>query len=225
MTGSTVAVRSGHDPARLGHANHGRDAHGHAQGRGEGGPAPTRIIVSYGFWIFLLSDFIMFSGFFATYAVLSGAVAGGPTGRQLFELNSVAVETGALLLSSFACGMASLAFEARSQVWAQVSLLVTGLFGLVFLLLELREFGHLIHDGNGPQRSAFLSSFFALVGCHGLHITGGLLWLGTTMAQVFAKGFTESQKHRFLCFSLFWHALDIVWVGIFSLVYLVGHAQ
>ena len=222
---AAVAVRSGHDPARLGHANHGHGAHGHAEGHGEGGPASKRIIVGYGFWIFLLSDFIMFSAFFASYAVLSGGVDGGPGGRQLFDLSNVAVETGALLLSSFACGMASLAFEEENMLWAQVSLLVTGLFGLVFLLLEIKEFAQLIHDGNGPQRSAFLSSFFALVGCHGFHITGGLLWLGTTMAQIFAKGFTESQQRRFLCFSLFWHALDIVWIGIFSLVYLVGHTQ
>ena len=225
MSDAAVTSRSGHDPARLGHANHGHGAHGLAEGHGEAGPASKRIVVGYGFWIFLLSDFIMFSAFFASYAVLSTAVDAGPTGRQLFDLNNVALETGALLLSSFACGMASLAFEAKSQLWAQVSLLVTGLFGLVFLLLELKEFAQLIHDGNGPQRSAFLSSFFALVGCHGLHITGGLLWLGTTMAQVFAKGFNDSQQRRFLCFSLFWHALDIVWIGIFSLVYLVGHTQ
>ena len=220
-----AAAHSGHDPSRLGHANHGHHAHGAAEGRGEGGPAPTRIIVGYGFWIFLLSDFIMFAGFFAAYAVLSGATAGGPGGHQLFDLKNVAVETGCLLLSSFACGMAGLGLEQRNLLWTQVSLLVTGLLGLAFLLLEIKEFAQLGHDGFGPQRSAFLSSFFALVGCHGLHITAGLLWLGTTMAQLFAKGFTESQQRRFLCFSLFWHALDIVWIGIFSLVYLVGSTQ
>ena len=126
------------------------------------------------------------------------------------------------MVYSFTCGMDSLAVEQRSLRWTQVSLLVTGLFGLAFLLLEIKEFAGLIADGNGPQRSAFLSSFFALVGCHGLHITAGLLWLGTMMAQFLAKGFTANMGRRFLCFSLFWHALDIIWVAIFSLVYLMG---
>ena len=213
---------SGHDPHHLGHHNHGQDAHPKATGRGEGGPASKRIIVGYGFWIFLLSDIVMFSGFFAAYAVLSGNTAGGPSGRQLFELDNVAVETGCLLLSSFACGLASLAVERKSQLWTQVALLVTGLLGLIFLILELKEFAGLIARGDGPQRSAFLSGFFALVGCHGLHITAGLLWLGTTMAQFLAKGFRPNMARRFLCFSLFWHALDIIWVAIFSLVYLMG---
>ena len=222
---AATTLRAPRDPARLGHANHGHGAHGSAEGRGEGGPASKRIIVGYGFWIFLLSDFIMFSGFFAAYAVLSGATNNGPSTRQIFDVGNVAWETGALLLSSFACGMASLAAEQRNQLWTQVSLLATGLLGLVFLLLEIKEFAELIHQGFGPQRSAFLSSFFALVGCHGVHITVGLLWLGTTMAQIWAKGFTESQERRFLCFTLFWHALDIIWVAIFSLVYLLGTVQ
>jgi cytochrome o ubiquinol oxidase subunit III len=223
MTDASVATPgSRRDPYRLGrHGGEGRPA----EGRGEGGPASKRIVVGYGFWLFLLSDFVMFSGFFAAYAVLSGAVAGGPTGRQIFDTGNVAVETLALLLSSFACGMASLAVERRNQLWSQVSLLVTGLLGLVFLILEVREFTDLAAHGYGPQRSAFLSSFFALVGCHGLHITCGLLWLGTTMAQLFFKGFTPSQERRFLCFSLFWHALDIIWVAIFSLVYLLGSVK
>ena len=219
------ALRAGHDPSRIGNKNHGHGAHGLAEGHGEGGPASKRIIVGYGFWIFLLSDFVMFSGFFAAYAVLSGSIAGGPTAKQIFDLNNVAVVSGGLLLSSFACGMARLAFEQKSQLWSQVSLLATGLLGLVFLLLEIREFADLSTHGFGPQRSAFLSAFFALVGCHGLHITAGLLWLGTTMAQLFAKGFNESQERRFLCFTLFWHALDIIWVAIFSLVYLLGSIQ
>jgi cytochrome o ubiquinol oxidase subunit 3 len=190
--------------------------------QGHEGPASRRIIVGYGFWIFLLSDIIMFSAFFATYAVLSGATAGGPSGAQLFDTNSVALETGCLLLSSFACGMASLAVAERNQKWTQIALLVTGLTGLAFLLLELREFSSLVARGDGPTRSAFLSSFFTLVGCHGAHITAGLLWLGTMMAQFLAKGFRQDIQHRFLCFSLFWHALDIVWIAIFSLVYLNG---
>jgi cytochrome o ubiquinol oxidase subunit III len=223
------APGAGRDPYRIGRPHvhkEGHVAHGSpAEGHGEGGPASKRIIVGYGFWLFLLSDFVMFSGFFAAYAVLSGSTAGGPAGRQIFDLTNVAIETGALLLSSFACGMASLAVEQESQLWSQVSLLITGLLGLVFLVLEVKEFSDLIAQGDGPQRSAFLSSFFALVGCHGLHITGGLLWLGTTMAQLFFKGFTGSQQRRFLCFSLFWHALDIIWVAIFSLVYLLGSIQ
>jgi cytochrome o ubiquinol oxidase subunit 3 len=193
-----------------------------AAGHGMGGPAPKRIIIGYGFWIFLLSDIVMFSAFFAAYAVLSGATAGGPTGRQIFDLRNVAIETAALLLSSFACGVASLFVEARSQLGAQAALVVTGLLGAAFLALEVNEFAGLIARGYGPDRSAFLSSFFALVGCHGLHITIGLLWLGTMMAQLWTKGFRDDIRHRFLCFSLFWHALDIVWVGIFTLVYLIG---
>jgi cytochrome o ubiquinol oxidase subunit 3 len=188
----------------------------------EGGPASKRIIVGYGFWIFLLSDIIMFSAFFAAYAVLSGATAGGPTSRELFDLNNVALETGCLLLSSFTCGLASVAVARRNQLWTQVALLITGLLGLAFLLLEIHEFIGLISRGAGPASSAFLSAFFTLVGCHGLHISIGLLWLGTMMAQIFAKGFRREIFHRFLCFSLFWHTLDIIWVSIFSLVYLMG---
>jgi cytochrome o ubiquinol oxidase subunit 3 len=193
-----------------------------APGHGAGGPASKRIIVGYGFWIFLLSDIVMFSALFAAYAVLSGATADGPTSQQVFNLNSVALETGCLLLSSFACGMASIAVARRSQIWTQAALLLTGLLGLAFLLLELHEFSGLVAHGDGPTRSAFLSAFFTLVGCHGLHITVGLLWLGTMMAQIFAKGFRADIRRRFLCFSLFWHALDIIWVAIFTLVYLIG---
>jgi cytochrome o ubiquinol oxidase subunit 3 len=191
-------------------------------GHGAGGPAPKRIVVGYGFWIFLLSDVIMFSAFFAAYAVLFKNTAGGPFAEQLFDLRNTAVETACLLASTFTCGMASLAVGARSQKWTQVSLLATGILGLAFITLEVREFASLVDRGAGPTRSAFLSSFFTLVGCHGVHVTAGLLWLGTMMAQFYAKGFRRDIRHRFLCFSLFWHALDIIWVGIFSLVYLVG---
>jgi cytochrome o ubiquinol oxidase subunit 3 len=193
-----------------------------AEGSGQDGPASPRVVVGYGFWIFLLSDIVMFSALFASYAVLAGSTAGGPAGRDLFDLNNVAVETACLLASSFMCGMASIAMAQRQMVWIQAALLVTGLLGLAFLLLEVREFVGLIARDAGPTRSAFLSAFFTLVGCHGLHITAGLLWLGTMMAQIFAKGFRCEIEHRFLCFSLFWHALDIIWVGIFSMVYLIG---
>jgi cytochrome o ubiquinol oxidase subunit 3 len=120
--------------------------------------------------------------------------------------------------------MASLAFAQRNLKWTEAALLVTGLLGLAFVALEAREFSELIERGAGPTRSAFLSGFFTLVGCHGAHVSAGLLWLGTMMAQVWAKGFRRDIRHRFLCFTLFWHFLDIIWVGIFSLVYLVGMA-
>lgn len=193
-----------------------------ATGRGAGGPAPKRIVVGYGFWIFLISDVIIFASLFASYAVLAAATAGGPTAKQIFDPDNVAIETACLLASSFACGMASIAVGQRSQKWTQIALLVSGLLGFVFLLLELREFHGLVAQGAGPTRSAFLSGFFTLVGCHGLHVTAGLLWLGTMMAQFYAKGFRRDILHRYLCFSLFWHFLDIIWVAIFSLVYLVG---
>ena len=195
---------------------------GNAPGRGAGGPASVRVYVGYGFWIFILSDMVMFSAFFAAYAVLAGATAGGPGGRQLFDLTNVAWETACLLLSSFACGMASLAASSRSPLWFHAAMAVTFGLGAAFLGLELKEFAGLAAAGDGPQRSAFLSAFFTLVGCHGLHITAGLLWLLTMMAQVAAKGFRADILRRVLCFTLFWHALDIVWVAIFTVVYLMG---
>ncbi|MBB6185895.1 cytochrome o ubiquinol oxidase subunit 1 [Rhodanobacter sp. MP7CTX1] len=186
------------------------------------GPASKRITTAYGFWIFLLSDFVLFSGFYASYAVLSHATAGGPAAKGLFDLKIVVLETTFLLLSSFACGMATIASNVRNMLWTQVSYLITGLLGVGFLFLEVSEFGKMLAEGAGPSRSAFLSSFFALVGLHGLHVTVGLLWLGTMMAQFWAKGFRPDIIRRGLCFALFWHALDIIWVGIFTNVYLLG---
>ena len=201
-------------------------AHGHAdRAPSDGGPASTRIVVGYGFWIFLLSDIVMFSAFFAAFAVLSGNTAGGPSGRQLFDMNEVAAETICLLVSSFTCGLASLAAAARYRFKFYAAMAVTGLLGAVFLGLELHEFIGLVARGAGPQRSAFLSSFFTVVGCHGLHVTVGLLWLGTMMAQVWAKGFRQDILRRIMCFSLFWHALDIIWVALFTVVYLMGMVQ
>ncbi|MGV8987198.1 MAG: cytochrome (ubi)quinol oxidase subunit III [Cypionkella sp.] len=188
---------------------------------GDRSTASKRIIVGYGFWIFLLSDIVMFSAFFAAYAVLKSAVADGPSGRDIFQMQSVAIQTALLLTSSFACGMVSLAANARRALWFHLAIVLTGLLGAGFLMLELREFAGLIHDGNGPQRSAFLSAFFALVGLHGLHVAAGLLWLGTLMAQVWAKGFRDDILRRVLCFTLFWHALDIIWIALFSTVYLM----
>lgn len=199
--------------------------HGYAVGRSDSGPAPKRIVVAYGFWIFLLSDIIMFATLFASYAVLVDQTAGGPTGRQLFDLRNAGLETAFLLASSFTCGLASIAVSVRNKLWFYVAMTVTCLLGLSFLFLELNEFASLIARGAGPTRSAFLSAFFTLVGCHGLHVSIGILWLLTMMAQVFAKGFRADIERRILCFTLFWHALDIIWVGLFTVVYLMGAAR
>jgi len=197
----------------------------HAVARSDAGPAPKRIVVAYGFWIFLLSDIVMFAAFFASYAVLVDATAGGPSGRELFDLRNVAVETALLLLSSFTCGLAGIAVSVRNRLWFYVARAATCLLVLAFLSLELREFASMIAAGAGPTRSAFLSAFFTLVGCHGLHVSVGILWLLTMMAQVFAKGFRADIERRILCFTLFWHALDIIWVGVFTMVYLMGASR
>jgi cytochrome o ubiquinol oxidase subunit 3 len=198
--------------------------HGRSEdtGLGHRGPESKSIVVPYGFWLFVLSDMVLFSALFASYGTLVNATDGGPTTHQLFHRDLVAVETVALLLSSFVCGLAMITAKRANMMWTQAWLVVTGLFGLVFLGIELYEFAAMIGEGAGPQRSAFLSSFFTLVGCHGAHVTAGLLWLGTMMAQIWAKGFREDIVRRLLCFSIFWHALDIIWVGIFTIVYLIG---
>ena len=184
-----------------------------------------RIVVGYGFWIFLLSDIIMFSAFFAAYAVLVGATAGGPErARSCSILAMSRIETACLLLSSFTCGLASIGARTRNGLWFYGAMAATFLLGAAFLAIELHEFMNMIALGAGPTRSAFLSAFFTLVGCHGLHVTAGLLWLLTMMAQVFAKGYRPDILRRVLCFSLFWHALDIVWVALFTVVYLMGVA-
>jgi cytochrome o ubiquinol oxidase subunit 3 len=186
------------------------------------GPASKRIVVGYGFWIFLLSDIVMFSAIFAAYAVLARATAGAPGGIQLFNQRSVAIETVCLLASSYTCGLMSLAIDRSQYGRTYLTALITFLLGALFLTLELREFAGMIAIGAGPQRSAFLSAFFTLVGCHGLHVTAGLVWLVVMMAQVAIRGFSASVERRLLCFSLFWHALDIVWVWLFTVVYLMG---
>ena len=191
-------------------------------GLGHRGPESKSIVVPYGFWLFVLSDMVLFSALFATYASLAHATDGGPTSNQLFDRNLVAIETMALLLSSFTCGLAMITAKRDNMIWTQIWLLVTGLLGAVFLSIEIYEFAKMVGEGAGPQRSAFLSSFFTLVGCHGAHVTAGLLWLGTMMAQMWAKGFREHIMRRLLCFSVFWHALDIIWVAIFTIVYLIG---
>ena len=188
----------------------------------EAGPASKRIVVAYGFWIFILSDIVLFSAFFAAYAVLVRATAGGPAGAELFNQVSVALETAFLLVSSYTCGLMSVAIGWRHRAGTYLFAAVTFVLGAAFLTLEIREFVGMVAIGATPQRSAFLSAFFTLVGCHGLHVTAGLIWLIVMMAQVAIKGFRPTVERRLLCFSLFWHALDIIWVGIFTIVYLMG---
>jgi cytochrome o ubiquinol oxidase subunit 3 len=188
----------------------------------EAGPAPKRIVVAFGFWIFLLSDIVMFSALFAAYAALVHATAGGPTGAELFNQVSVAVETGCLLVSSYTCGLMSMAVGSRRRGATYLFAGVTFALGAAFVALEMREFAGMIAEGASPQRSAFLSAFFTLVGCHGLHVTAGLLWLTLLMIHVAIRGFAANVERRLLCFALFWHALDIIWVWLFTVVYLMG---
>jgi len=198
--------------------------HGRSEdtGLGNRGPQSKSIVVPYGFWLFVLSDMVLFSALFASYATLVHATDGGPVTSQLFDRTNVAIETASLLLSSFVCGLAIIAAKRKNLFWTEAWLVVTGLLGVVFLIIELREFAGMIAIGAGPQRSAFLSAFFTLVGCHGAHVTAGLLWIGTMIAQIWAKGFQPHVGRRLLCLSVFWHALDIIWVAIFTIVYPIG---
>ncbi len=184
-----------------------------------------RIVVGYGFWIFLISDIILFAAFFATYAVLTDSTAGGPTGRDLFDMTTGRHRDR--LPADLEPVLRLRRASARRPATAALfhgAMAVTFVLGAAFLAIELHEFADMIEKGAGPNRSAFLSAFFALIGCHGLHVFAGLLWLLTMMAQVVAKGYRDDILRRILCFNLFWHTLDIIWVGLFSLVYLVGLA-
>lgn len=175
-----------------------------------------------GFWLYLMSDCLIFAVLFATYGVLGGSYAAGPAPKDLFDLSLVALNTSMLLLSSITYGFAMLEM-ARKRVRATLIWLgVTGLFGLAFLGIELYEFHHLISVGATPQRSAFLSAFFALVGTHGLHVAFGIVWLVVLMVQVHRMGLTTANTRRLACLSLFWHFLDVVWIGVFTFVYLMG---
>lgn len=175
-----------------------------------------------GFWIYLMSDCLIFAILFATYAVLGGSYAAGPGPKDLFDLNLVALNTAMLLLSSITYGFAMLAMQRGSVRGTQGWLAVTGLFGAAFLAIELYEFAHLIHEGAGPARSAFLSAFFTLVGTHGLHVTFGLVWLVTLIVQLGRHGLVTANQRRVACLSMFWHFLDVIWIGVFTFVYLMG---
>ena len=194
----------------------------HARGLGGGGPASKRIVVAYGFWIFILSDMVMFAALFAAYAVLATNRAGGPSGAELFNLRNVFVETMCLLLSSYTCGLGALSAERREPARFFLFAALSFVLGAAFLFIECTEFAGMVARGAGPARSAFLSSFFTLVGTHGAHVASGLLWLVYLVAQVVVKGLRANVLRRLLCWSLFWHALDIVWVGVLTLVYLMG---
>jgi cytochrome o ubiquinol oxidase subunit III len=184
------------------------------------GPAPTKVVAGFGFWLFLLSDIIMFAALFAAYAVLSDATAGGPTGPELFEKPRVFLETLCLLTSSVTCGFGTLAMFRADVRATYLWMGITFLLGLSFLTIEGREFAGMVAAGAGPSHSAFLSAFFVLVGTHGLHVTVGLIWLVIMMLQVMTLGLKPMVTRRLYCFGLFWHALDIVWIGVFTIVYL-----
>jgi cytochrome o ubiquinol oxidase subunit 3 len=175
-----------------------------------------------GFWIYLMSDCLIFAMLFAAYGVLGANYAAGPSPKDLFELPLVAVNTTALLLSSITYGFAMLEMARNRVAATQIWLAITLFFGLCFLTIELTEFAGLIAEGAGPQRSAFLSSFFTLVGTHGLHVTSGCIWMVTLMVQVWRFGLTTANKRRLMCLSLFWHFLDVIWIGVFTFVYLLG---
>ncbi len=175
-----------------------------------------------GFWLYLMSDCLIFAMLFASYGVYSGSTAGGPDAKELFDLPLVALNTAMLLFSSITYGFAMIAAEQGKKAATLRWLAITGVFGLCFLGIEMYEFSHLIHEGAGPQRSAFLSSFFTLVGTHGLHVTFGIVWLTTLMVQVAKFGLGAANMRRLMCLSLFWHFLDVVWIGVFTFVYLLG---
>ncbi|MBN9052808.1 MAG: cytochrome o ubiquinol oxidase subunit III [Rhizobiales bacterium] len=175
-----------------------------------------------GFWLYLMSDCLIFAVLFATHGVLGRNYAAGPSPADLFDLTLVAINTAMLLFSSITYGFAMLQMERNAKMETLVWLGITGVFGAAFLGLELYEFYHLILEGAGPTRSAFLSSFFTLVGTHGLHVTFGMIWLITLMVQVKRRGLTHENRRRLMCLSMFWHFLDVIWIGVFSFVYLLG---
>lgn len=178
----------------------------------------------FGFWIYLMTDCVLFASLFAVYAVLHNNTYGGPSGHALFSLPYILVETFSLLTSSFFCGLAMISLQRREMRQMIMWLLLTAGLGILFLGMELHEFTHLVQDGNSWRRSGFLSSYFTLVGTHGLHIAVGLMWVLVLMIKTLKQGFTEGVVRRLTLFSLFWHFLDIVWIFIFTIVYLMGVA-
>ncbi|WP_148254480.1 cytochrome o ubiquinol oxidase subunit III [Aidingimonas lacisalsi] len=201
----TTETMSNHDAHAEGHEHH--DAGG---------------MKIFGFWVYLMSDLVIFGSLFATYAVLMKGTAGGPSGADIFELPLILISTFLLLFSSFTYGMAVLAMNADRVAQVKAWLAITFLLGAGFIGLEIYEFQHLIHEGYGPDRSAFLSSFFTLVGTHGLHVFFGLVWILVMLVQLQTKGLNDMTRPRIMCLSLFWHFLDIVWICVFSFVYLMG---
>ena len=190
----------------------------HAQHHDHGGEDNSL----FGFWVYLMTDCILFASLFATYAVMRHNYAGGPTGTELFDLRYVFIETMFLLFSSFSNGFAMLSMHRRSRPATLKWLLLTALLGLGFVGMEVHEFTHLVMEGNGPDRSGFLSAFFGLVGTHGAHVSIGLIWMGVMMWQLYFKGITPAITSRLLRLSLFWHFLDIIWIVVFTVVYLMG---
>ncbi len=175
-----------------------------------------------GFWLYLMSDCLIFATLFAAYGVLGRNYAAGPSQKDLFDLTGIAVNTAMLLFSSITYGFAMLEMDKNNQRATQMWLAITGLFGIAFVSLEIREFVHLFHEGAPPWRSAFLSSFYTLVSTHGLHVSFGILWLVTLMIQVQKYGLVAANKRRLMCLSMFWHFLDLIWIGVFTVVYLIG---
>ncbi|HVY13984.1 MAG TPA: cytochrome o ubiquinol oxidase subunit III [Rhodopila sp.] len=212
MTTAILEAPDTRDTATEAPAFYLRDEHEHADGGS----------TALGFWIYLMSDCLIFAVLFATYGVLGHNYAAGPAPKDLFDLPLVAVNTSMLLLSSITYGFAMLAAYEHRQTATQAWLAVTGLFGLCFIGIELHEFAGMIAEGATPERSAFLSSFFTLVGTHGLHVTAGLIWLVTLMVQVRRHGLMEANMRRLMCLSMFWHFLDVIWIGVFTFVYLMG---
>jgi cytochrome o ubiquinol oxidase subunit 3 len=193
-----------------------RDDHGHDHGHDNGSQTVL------GFWIYLMSDCLIFSVLFATFGVLAANTAGGPGGKELFDLPYVAGETLLLLVSSFTFGLAMLNMQANRKNTVIVWLAITFLFGAGFVGMEVNEFAHLIYEGANPDRSAFLSAYFTLVCTHGLHVTCGLLWIAIMMHQIAHFGLDGVVRRRVACLSLFWHFLDLIWICVFSFVYLRG---
>ncbi|MDH2436377.1 cytochrome o ubiquinol oxidase subunit III [Pokkaliibacter sp. MBI-7] len=193
--------------------HHAHDDHGHHDA------GATKV---FGFWIYIMTDCIIFATLFATYAVLHNNIATGPSGKEIFELPFVLVETFLLLISSFTSGISMLAMHQGDKAKVIKWLIITALLGAGFVAMEIYEFHHLIEEGIGPDKSAFLSSFFTLVGTHGFHVSCGLIWMVVMMFLVSKQGLTDTNKTRLTCLSLFWHFLDIVWICVFTVVYLMG---